>query len=313
MRKYDTNAIFNICLKTVLFVVVSAGFFCLFRFLFGAPVIIAAVISLAAGLLAVMLFSFALRYTRFYYFYYSAVSMFLFREKTGEVYCPCCGKHFRQFRDERYYDDASRYNPAMFSKQRQAVICDFCRSAPRHRIIASWAEDNTDLLRSSKILYFAPELSMMLWFRRHGIKVITADLYDRRTDLRLDLTDIALPDGSEDIVFCNHVLEHVPDYSLALSELHRIIRKGGMLIISFPIDPGADDVREDTNASVEERIRLFGQNDHFRVFGMSSSKILEDAGFEVDTVSVGGLPDDIMPVTGPADYDTNTIFCCVKK
>ena len=313
MRKYDTNAIFNICLKAVLFAVVSGCCFCLLSFKVGASVILSAAISVASGLLAVMLFSFALRYTHFYYIYYSVVSAFLFKEKVGAVYCPCCGKHFRQFRDERYYDDADRFNPAVFSKQRQDVICDFCRSAPRHRIIASWAENNIALLKSSKILYFAPELSMMLWFKRHGITVTTADLYDRRTDLRLDLTDIALPDGSEDIVFCNHVLEHVPDYSRALSELHRIIRKGGMLLISFPIDPGADDVREDTNASVEERIRLFGQSDHFRVFGKNSRKILEDAGFEVDTISVESLPDEIMPVKGPAEYDTNTIFCCVRK
>ena len=201
----------------------------------------------------------------------------------------------------------------MFKKSRQDVICDCCRSAPRQRIIAEWAEKNVDLLKSSKILYFAPELSMMLWFRKHGIKVTTADLFDKRTDLKLDLTAIDLPDGSEDIVFCNHVLEHVSDYKVALSELHRVLKEGGRLIISFPINYDFEEVHEEKTGSGEERIRLFGQDDHLRVFGKDSRKILEDSGFAVESIDLSGFPQEIVPVTGPADYDTNEIFCCVRK
>ena len=313
MRKYDRNAVFNIVLKAVLFSAVFALVFCLLSLAAGLNALLSAVISAAAGLLAVLMFSFLLRYTAFYFSYYSFVSAFLFKDRQGKVFCPCCGKHFERFRDERYYADVRRFNPDMFSRERQDVICDFCRSAPRHRIIAEWAERNLELLRSSKILYFAPELSMMLWFRRHGIRVETADLFDKRADLKLDITALDLPDGSRDIVFCNHVLEHVSDYELALSELHRIIRKGGMLIISFPIDPELDEVREDTIGSVQERIRLFGQHDHLRVFGKNSREILARAGFETDTIDIAGLPDEILPVTGPADYDTNTIFCCIRE
>ena len=154
---------------------------------------------------------------------------------------------------------------------------------------------------------------MMLWFRKHGIKVTTADLFDKRTDLKLDLTAIDLPDGSEDIVFCNHVLEHVSDYKVALSELHRVLKDGGRLIISFPINYDFEEVHEEKTCSGEERIRLFGQDDHLRVFGKDSRKILEDAGFEVESIDLSGFPQEIVPVTGPADYDTNEIFCCVRK
>ena len=114
-----------------------------------------------------------------------------------------------------------------------------------------WAEQNVQLLEKSKILYFAPELSMSLWFRRHGIRVRTADLFDRRAELKLDITALDLPDASFDIIFCNHILEHVSDYKVALSELHRVIRKGGVLIISFPIDYGSDAVREEDTGSVQ--------------------------------------------------------------
>jgi len=313
MRKYDRNALFNIILKGILFIIAFAGTFLLSYALLKTDLIISAVLSSVIALSVIVLFSILLRYTRFYYSYYSFVSGFLFRAKSGKVYCPCCGKHFDNFRDERFYADKVHFNPAMFSKSGQDVICDFCRSAPRHRIIAEWAEQNTAKLKSSRILYFAPELSMMLWFRRHGISVKTADLFDRRADLKLDITSIDLPDGSEDIIFCNHVLEHVHDYSSALSELHRIIRKGGILIISFPIDPDSDTVRELLNGSEEERRRILGQSDHLRIFGQDSSRILEDAGFEVSTIDISGMPDNILPVAGPCDYDTNMIFCCISK
>ena len=313
MRKYDRNAVFNIILKALLFLAVFAVFFCIFKLIAGMPGVVAFVIAVIPSIAVVLLFSYLLRYTVFYYGYYAFVSKFIHRSNEGSVYCPCCGKHFDQFKDERFYSDTARFNPDMFARSRQDVICDFCRSAPRHRIIAEWAEQNRDMLKDARILYFAPELSMMLWFRRNGIRVRTADLYDKRADLKLDLTALDLPDESEDIVFCNHVLEHVADYSSALSELHRIIRIGGTLIISFPIDKASDHVREEETSSDEERIRLYGQSDHLRVFGKDSRQMLEEAGFNVSLIDIGNLPETIVPVEGPADYDSNMVFVCVKK
>ena len=313
MRKYDRNAVFNIAIKVILFIILFAGSFCIARLACGVSDWLSVLISFIPAAAGIVMFSFLLRHTKFYYSYYSFVSCFLFRAEKGKVYCPCCNKHFSQFCDERFYADAERFNPDTFSRSRQDVICDFCRSAPRQRIIAKWAEQNLDLLKSSKILYFAPELSMMLWFKRHSIKIKTADLFDKRADLRLDLTALDLPSESEDIIFCNHVLEHVSDHLLALSELHRVIRKGGMLIISFPVDEGLDGMIEDKNASPEDRLRLFGQHDHLRLFGKDSKIMLEKAGFEVNAIDIGALPDDIVPVTGPSDYDTNKVFCCIRK
>lgn len=164
----------------------------------------------------------------------------------------------------------------------QDVVCPACGSIPRHRIIAWHLGQRPELLRGKRILHFAPERSLSLWLARRGLDVTTADLF-RPADLKLDLTDIDLPDGSYDAVICNHVLEHVDDYRRALSELHRILRPGGLLVISFPIDPRYETVRE--NASIvepQDRVRHFGQHDHLRVFGTDSADILEDAGFDVE-------------------------------
>ena len=72
-------------------------------------------------------------------------------------------------------------------------------------------------------------------------------------------------------------------------------------------------MREDKNASEEERLKFFGQNDHLRLFGKDSRKMLEDAGFEVQLIDVTSMPDEIVPVTGPSDFDTNKVFCCIRK
>ncbi len=312
-KDHDRNALFNIAVKCILFAVTFAAGVLLCRLALGISLILSCIISLLPALAVIFLFSFLLRYTRFYYRYYSFVSSFLYKKKIGKVYCPCCGKHFDSFHDERFYADTAHFNPDIFMHCRQDVICDFCRSAPRHRIIAEWAQKNTGLLKSSEILYFAPELSMMLWFKRNSIRPKTADLYDRRTDLKLDITSLDLPDESFDVVFCNHVLEHVSDYNLALNELHRIIRKGGTLIISFPIDSDKEHVLDMKDSTAEDRIRVCGQHDHLRIFGKDSKEILENAGFEVDIINTTDMPSDIVPVTGPADYDSNKIFCCIRK
>lgn len=232
--------------------------------------------------------------------------------------CPCCGLRFSHLTDGGFRNRSAIYNSKRYQHTRQDVICPFCHTLPRHRILASWCEQNTDSLRGKRILYFAIEKGMKHWFKRNGIFVTTADLYNP-ADLKLDMDNIDQPDNSWDVVFCNHVLEHVPDFRQALRELRRILKPGGMLICSFPIDSGYATVYEDTTLvrdsspeADQERIRKFGQIDHLRVFGRDSKQLLEKAGFLVSIISGDTMPTEICPVVGPADYDSNQLFVCRK-
>ena len=58
----------------------------------------------------------------------------------------------------------------------------------------------------------------------------------RQSDLDIvsDITCIPEPDNAFDAVLCAEVLEHVPDPIAALRELHRLLRPGGMLILTAP-------------------------------------------------------------------------------
>lgn len=53
--------------------------------------------------------------------------------------------------------------------------------------------------------------------------------------LQADIHDSGLPDGSFDAVFCNAVLPHLADPHRALGEMVRMLRPGGVLVISHPI------------------------------------------------------------------------------
>jgi len=55
-----------------------------------------------------------------------------------------------------------------------------------------------------------------------------------RIDLVCDITAIPAPDASFDAILCSEVLEHVPEPTHALDEFARLLKPGGMLILTAP-------------------------------------------------------------------------------
>ena len=53
-------------------------------------------------------------------------------------------------------------------------------------------------------------------------------------DLISDIVNIPAPDSSFDVVLCSEVLEHVPEPDRALNEFSRLLKPGGMLILTAP-------------------------------------------------------------------------------
>lgn len=56
-------------------------------------------------------------------------------------------------------------------------------------------------------------------------------------DYGSDILEIPAPDASFDVVLCTEVLEHVPDPIGAVREMSRLLRPGGLLLLSAP--PGS--------------------------------------------------------------------------
>jgi len=55
-----------------------------------------------------------------------------------------------------------------------------------------------------------------------------------RIDIVSDITAIPEPDGSFDAILCSEVLEHVPEPTHALDEFTRLLKPGGVLILTAP-------------------------------------------------------------------------------
>lgn len=232
-----------------------------------------------------------------------------------QCYCPCCDVKLRSFVSGDFASHPDYYNPVRYRGVEQEVVCPVCGTIPRHRILAVWLAKHKEKLKNKSILCFACEPGIKMWMRRNRITCTTADLFTP-ADLKLDLCRIDQPDCSWDWIICNHVLEHVADYRKALSELYRILKPGGILIISFPILSSLPTVIEEkahSGHNTRERLERYGQADHLRVFGADSKEILSSFNFRVAVIDGSKMPESILPVTGPADYDVNYLFLCRKQ
>ena len=52
-----------------------------------------------------------------------------------------------------------------------------------------------------------------------------------------DLKSLNFSDEYFDVVICTEVIEHIRDYNKVISELKRVLKKNGLLIITFPNEP----------------------------------------------------------------------------
>lgn len=228
-----------------------------------------------------------------------------------DVSCPCCGNSFSSFMD---FEIDKLHNESRYVNYYKNTVCPYCFSFPRHRVVCEHFDKNKHIFSDdANILMVGAEYSIEQWFNNHGLSYTTADLFDRTADLKVDILNTPFADNSWSIIICNHVLEHVPDYKIALKELKRILKKDGILELAVPIDMSFSTTYEDDSIVTEkQRIEAFGQPDHLRIFGSNFKDLLMEAGFSVEVINGNDLPAKYRTVVGPANYDDNRIFICRK-
>lgn len=196
------------------------------------------------------------------------------------------------YKGDRYTDpiDGRSYReflPYGYEKQRQNVLSPGTLSLERHRLMWLYLKNETGFFKDNlKVLHMAPEQSFYKRFRKlQNLDYTTCDLNSPIADVKADIQNLPFEDNSFDVIFCNHVLEHVADDKKALSELYRVMKPGGWGIFQVPIRYQLDKTFEDpTITDKKERIEKFGQYDHVRVYGMDYYDTLKSAGFEVEKV-----------------------------
>lgn len=138
------------------------------------------------------------------------------------------------------------------------------------------------------MLHIAPEQPFLGRFRKmKHLDLTTADLFSPLADVKCDIQDMPFDDNTFDVIFCNHVLEHVADDKKAMSELHRVMKPGGFGIFQVPIDYKRETTLEDPNiTSEEDRVKHYWQKDHVRLFGLDYPSKLEAVGFKAQRIDV---------------------------
>jgi SAM-dependent methyltransferase len=118
----------------------------------------------------------------------------------------------------RYLDDAlDRHARGPTPDGRPRVALDLgCGDGEHLPWLARWAEQVTgsdyNALRVARARQRAPDADLMV----------------------ADVTDHPAADESVDLIFFNHVIEHVPDDAAALREVRRILRPGGICLLGTP-------------------------------------------------------------------------------
>lgn len=174
-------------------------------------------------------------------------------------------------------------------QQRENALSPGTNSLERHRLLWLYLQETDFFTAPHKMLHIAPEQCFYGRFKKmKNLDYTTADLESPLADVKLDVQDMPLEDDTYDVVFCNHVLEHVPDDKKAMREILRVLKPGGMAIIQVPLNPSYETTKEDpTITDPEERHRLFGQYDHVRMYGNDYPNRLKEAGFKVTAVDFG--------------------------
>jgi len=208
---------------------------------------------------------------------------------------PIDGKSFRMFL------------PYGYGNQRNNVLSPSTLSLERHRLLWLYLQNETDFFESSldsdspitkrkrlklrktapdevlKVLHFAPEQEFYKRFKKlNNIDYTTTDLLSPLADVKADICNLPFEDNYYDIIFCNHVLEHIPDDTKAMQELYRVLKPSGMGIFQIPQDlTRATTFSDNSIVDPKERAKIFGQYDHVRVYGRDYFDKLRTIGFTV--------------------------------
>lgn len=207
------------------------------------------------------------------------------------VHCPVCENNFSKF---IVLNDSD-------------LKCPRCGSISRQRRL--WLILMNEIKPGNKdtVLHLSPSRSIQWRLKNNSLfNYVTSDYEKGRgVDKNYDLTSINETYETYSVIICYHILEHIPDDRKAMTELHRILKPNGILIVQSPFQPG--NIYEDFNiTSPPERLKYFGQEDHVRVYSVEGLKQrLEQTGFKVQVKSF--TEDDYLGLQG-----NEVVLFCLK-
>lgn len=244
---------------------------------------------------------------------YGAVVLYRRRKLQKSLnYCPICNKE-------------SEFSPARSAnvRTRPHAVCSNCGSLERHRFTWLLLERKIGLKsinKKRKMLHVAPEASLRQRFTELlGKQYLSADMYEKNVDVKMDITKIKYPDSSFDFVMANHVLEHVSDDIKAMKELYRVQKTNGWSILLAPIAKQARTYEDPKITTEDGRLQAFGQADHVRKYGRDYVDRLRSVGYKVEIYRLKDLASrqeikrmSLREIGDLGDFTQSEIYFCTK-
>lgn len=233
----------------------------------------------------------------------------------GSNFCNICNENviFRQF----YY--------------RKSALCPICHSLERHRAIAICLWYMLPNLLHKNILHFAPEKCL------RGIITSIPNNYigtnfSQTDKYNINIKEIPFDDNFFDLIIANNVLEHIDDDKKAVYELFRVLKFGGVALITVPqiwqyqsiimrrtdgtfmehlfnLDPDETYCLQNLQINKDNCLKYYGQIDHLRIYGKKSlCNLLQGPGFKVKIIDPKYYPKDFREKLNLID----DVFICTK-
>lgn len=208
--------------------------------------------------------------------------------------CPFCGHKVIAFEKHGQKSEIYNHHEMVGAGYRDNCLCFKCGSTDRERLLYSVIKFHIGLLNIKQkynILHVAPEKNISKLIEEKsfhnyikGDKFTKGYSYSAGT-IDLDITNLNFENNYFDIIICNHVLEHVPNEKLALTELHRVLKTNGKAIMQVPFSMSIDKTIEMENVLTDaDRISLYGQFDHVRLYGRDYVERFKEVGFVIDQI-----------------------------
>ena len=161
---------------------------------------------------------------------------------------------------------------------RKHAECPRCGAFERHRlqslVIKNVLQDRVP--SRVKMLHFAPEPFFERFSASQFGEYTTADLNMEHVDYRVDIRNLPFDNHSFDFVLASIVFDYIADDWLAIKEVHRVLRPGGIAIL--PVSVVADKTVEYSAPNPYE-------SGHVRACGLDYFDRFEKAFARVERVS----------------------------
>ncbi|NLI82629.1 MAG: glycosyltransferase [Deltaproteobacteria bacterium] len=205
--------------------------------------------------------------------------------------CYPCGRHSKFLVDRRY--GAVQEEGVWIPNWRERLVCGSCGLNNRQRLVAALTMDwLSAVIGSDSCVYMMEQVTPLYAFFRErfpGVRVIGSEFLNpslpggRIVDgiRHEDAERLSFLDSSVDVILSNDVLEHVNEPMAVLAECARVLRPGGMLVLTIPFhEARATSVRRASVLNGEIKHHLEPQW-HSNPISPEGSLVFTDFGWDV--------------------------------